>query len=412
MPDEPSIGQNLARLRGQTGLTQQELADASGVSVATIRKLERDGRSTALMGTLAKLARALDVKPSALLGQPQALRQEDGERTASVAVLRRSIHALDEMPGVPVTVEEREGPALDELRRTVRILWQAYHDGRHALLIGGLPDLIGGAKAAVRSLRGEGAREAAADLSRGYQLAAHAAVHLAQDDLARSALDRAMLAADAAEDPLLVAAGCTGLSWVLLRQNEPELAARIAVAKAAELNPRVSPSDYPALRMWGRLMLCAVTAASRQEDHDGAKELLDETRRCTTVVRDDATDYTNGGNYAFFGPAKIDMIAVEVAVSQGRSGEALRLAKRVTPSRRVPPTGRSRHLLDVAQAQTWESQFTPAVSTLTRVREATPEWMRYQVLARVIVRQIVEGKGRRRIDGLLPLVEHLNGRTG
>ncbi|MGP3999004.1 helix-turn-helix domain-containing protein [Streptomyces sp. 8N706] len=411
MSDEPTIGQNLARLRGQAGLTQQELASTSGVSVATIRKLERDGRSTALMGTLAKLARALDVRPSALLGQPQTLHREDGERVAGIAVVRRTIHALDEVPGVPMAVEQRDAPSVEDLRRTVRILWKAYHDGRHALLVSGLPELIDGAKAAMNSRPRSEYRAAAASLSRGYQLAAHAAVHLAQDDLARSALERAMLAADVAEDPLLVAAGCTGLSWVLLRQNEPELAARVAMAKADELNPRVSPSAYPALRMWGRLMLCAVTAASRQEDYDGARELLDEARRCTTVVTDDATDYTNGGNYAFFGPAKIDMIAVEVAMSQGKSSEALRLAKRVTPSRRVPPTGRSRHLLDVAQAQTWENQFREAVTTLTRVKETTPEWMRYQVLARVVVRQIVEGKGRRRIDGLLPLVQHMNAQT-
>ncbi|MFI9311524.1 helix-turn-helix domain-containing protein [Streptomyces triculaminicus] len=99
MADEPTIGENLARLRAQTGLTQQELSNKSGVSTATIRVLERNGRTTALIGTLAKLARALDVKPQALLGQPQTLRQEEGHQ-ASVAVLRRSLLALDEVPGV------------------------------------------------------------------------------------------------------------------------------------------------------------------------------------------------------------------------------------------------------------------------------------------------------------------------
>lgn len=79
MPQEPTIGENLARLRGQAGLTQEGLHRQSGVSLATIRMLERNGRTTALMGTLAKLARALDVKPTALIGQPVAVHQEPDE---------------------------------------------------------------------------------------------------------------------------------------------------------------------------------------------------------------------------------------------------------------------------------------------------------------------------------------------
>ena len=412
MPQEPTIGENLARLRNQAGLTQEGLHRQSGVSLATIRMLERNGRTTALMGTLSKLARALDVKPAALIGQPVAVHQEPDGVAEGVAVLRRAVHALEEVPGVHLQPPVHEAPSLDDLGRTVEMLWKAYHDGRQAALIAGLPDLIDGAKAAARALHGPPSRQAHGYLSSAYQLAAHAAVHLAQEDLARSALERAMANADRAEDPVLLAAGCTGLSWVLLRQNEPALAGRLALATADELDPRMSRSDYPALRMWGRLMLCAVTAASRQEDYDTARELLAAAQRCTAVIDDDATDYVYGGNYAFFGPSKIAMIGVEIAISQGQASRALRLARGITPSRRVPPIGRSRHLLDVAQAQTWEGQYSQAVATLTRVKASTPEWMRYQVLARVVVRQILDGRGRRRIEGLRPLAVHVNALTG
>ncbi|WP_367140632.1 MULTISPECIES: helix-turn-helix domain-containing protein [Streptomyces] len=409
MADEPTIGENLARLRAQTGLTQQELSTKSGVSVAAIRVLERNGRTTALMGTLAKLARALDVRPQALLGQPQTLRQEEGHR-ASVAALRRSVLALDEVPGVPlaVTADGESAPAVDELSHTVGVLWRQYHHGEFSGLVAGLPGLLGGAKAAVREARGSGRRAASAELSRAYQVAAMVAVHLSQDDLARSALEKAMVAADKAEDQLLIAAGCNALSWVLLRQGEPGLAAQLAVGAAEELNPRMAASDYAALRMWGRLMLSAVTAASRQEDFDGAAELLASAKRCTKVVRTDRMDYVNGGHGSAFGPSKVSMVAVELAMAQGHPGEALRLAKKVPPTRRLPPATRGRHLLDVAQAQTWEARFTEAVATLTRVQAMAGEWMRYQVLARDTVQQIFDNKGRRRIDGLAPLAEHMS----
>jgi transcriptional regulator with XRE-family HTH domain len=54
-------------IRRQQALTQQELADRSGVSVTTINRLERG--YTARPQTVRKLAEALGVAPSALLGE-------------------------------------------------------------------------------------------------------------------------------------------------------------------------------------------------------------------------------------------------------------------------------------------------------------------------------------------------------
>jgi len=50
----------LYELRRRRGLTQQELADAAGVSVDIIRKLEQGQRSSALLTTLMAIAQALD----------------------------------------------------------------------------------------------------------------------------------------------------------------------------------------------------------------------------------------------------------------------------------------------------------------------------------------------------------------
>jgi transcriptional regulator with XRE-family HTH domain len=61
------VGECLARLRRESGLTQQQLADRSGVSRGLIRKLEQDVRTSARLPTLVALARALNVPVSALL---------------------------------------------------------------------------------------------------------------------------------------------------------------------------------------------------------------------------------------------------------------------------------------------------------------------------------------------------------
>jgi len=59
-------GDRLRQLRGQHGLSQEELADQAGVSLTTITRLERDQRPACRSWTLARLAIALSEHPSAI----------------------------------------------------------------------------------------------------------------------------------------------------------------------------------------------------------------------------------------------------------------------------------------------------------------------------------------------------------
>lgn len=62
-----SLGQRLKSLRGSRKMSQYELADASGVSRATIANIERDVYQTTQLETLLKLADALGVTVSNLV---------------------------------------------------------------------------------------------------------------------------------------------------------------------------------------------------------------------------------------------------------------------------------------------------------------------------------------------------------
>jgi transcriptional regulator with XRE-family HTH domain len=62
-----TLGERLREARRRAMLTQEELAEASGVGVATIIRIERDQlRTEPHFSTLRKLARALDVEPREL----------------------------------------------------------------------------------------------------------------------------------------------------------------------------------------------------------------------------------------------------------------------------------------------------------------------------------------------------------
>jgi transcriptional regulator with XRE-family HTH domain len=62
------IGDRLKTLRVRRALTQQELADRAGVSSNTLNRIELN-KAEPHMSTLRKLAKALGVDPSELVGE-------------------------------------------------------------------------------------------------------------------------------------------------------------------------------------------------------------------------------------------------------------------------------------------------------------------------------------------------------
>jgi transcriptional regulator with XRE-family HTH domain len=67
MPVVVYIGENLKATRTRRLLTQDELAERAGVSQSTIANIERDNAEPQFR-TIRKLAKALDVDPTELLG--------------------------------------------------------------------------------------------------------------------------------------------------------------------------------------------------------------------------------------------------------------------------------------------------------------------------------------------------------
>jgi transcriptional regulator with XRE-family HTH domain len=62
------IGQQLKKARTRRLLTQEELAEKAGISAATVVNIERDNQEPQFR-TIRKLAKALDVDPTELVGE-------------------------------------------------------------------------------------------------------------------------------------------------------------------------------------------------------------------------------------------------------------------------------------------------------------------------------------------------------
>lgn len=68
MPVVVHIGAKLRETRTRRLLTQEELAERAGVSPSTVVNIERDNAEPRFR-TIRKLAKALDVDPTSLLGE-------------------------------------------------------------------------------------------------------------------------------------------------------------------------------------------------------------------------------------------------------------------------------------------------------------------------------------------------------
>ena len=68
MPVVVYIGERLKATRTRRLLTQDELAERAGVSQSTIANIERDNAEPQFR-TIRKLAKALDIDPTELLGE-------------------------------------------------------------------------------------------------------------------------------------------------------------------------------------------------------------------------------------------------------------------------------------------------------------------------------------------------------
>jgi transcriptional regulator with XRE-family HTH domain len=136
-----STGERIKILRGSE-LTQNDLAEAAGVSVALVQKVEQ-GR-TVTVASLIKLADALGTDVSVLLGQQAPRRaMSRAERTA----VRNLSHAVHD--SVLTSPADLDPPPLADLKATLATTWERFWRGDYTSTCATTPHLI--AEAGVHS---------------------------------------------------------------------------------------------------------------------------------------------------------------------------------------------------------------------------------------------------------------------
>jgi transcriptional regulator with XRE-family HTH domain len=195
--DEPTIGERIRELRRGI-FTQTDLAAAADVSVEVIRKLEQGRRHTASIGTLQRIARALDVDIGRLLGPSRPV-SAAGEPPTPAAVIRDVLTSVDDLLG---ELDDVDAPDLTELGRAVSCAWGLFYAGRYGPLAAMLPRLLTEAQAATHAATLTGSARAADLAAQVHQVTAATLLRFGVPDLGHVAAREALRLAALAPDPL------------------------------------------------------------------------------------------------------------------------------------------------------------------------------------------------------------------
>ncbi|MEW2570513.1 helix-turn-helix transcriptional regulator [Streptomyces sp. NPDC047070] len=401
MAKEDDLGRTLRRLRKLSSLTQEELAEHSGVSVEVIRQLEQGRKRSARLPTLHALANGLGVELTTVLGDPPGVaanRESDGPRF--VAVRRAVMPALWAPPPPPPA----EDFSLDHLREQIADGWSGYHGAEFDTVLKSLPDLISDARSAAASEDSDVRQPGFAALSKVLQLAGHVAVRMGKTDLALIALERAIEAAAQSADPLLRPMIVNSVAWTYQRQGRLEDALYIALHAAADTKDNGHAETADGLKVWGALTMSAATSAARSGDYERAADMMALAEKEAARVSK-LPPGSDNRMVSVFSPSSVRIERVRLAVQYAHPEDALALAKGMRLSKDTPPSWRTWLLLDVARAHTDLGDAAGAVKTLESLRRVAPTWMQHHTLAVAIVRDLWALPNHP--PGLRPLAEFL-----
>lgn len=391
MDELVSIGERIAYWRKKRGYTQQVLAGLVGRTASWLSKVERGERIFDRLSVLFALANALKVQPGELIGGV-ALPPNGGTLTdppRGIAAVRRAL--------VTPSASTRQPPTLTTLRRDIEEAKRLRQDAGYETLGRMMPELLTAALAATE----QDEADAWWCLAVACEVASSLAITVGEFDLAWIAADRGMTAARRSGDDLLLAVTARGLAHSLHWLGMPDAAASVC-SDAAD---RIAPTDATPPQgwsVWGSLQLTEAINAIRLPDATSAWRLLGHARAAAARVGPGRNDY-----WTAFGPANADVYAVAVALEDGNPVEALRVADSVALDELPTAERRARFLVEVARAHLIRRDDAAAVGALLEAERHSAEEVRYQVVAREIVRACMRRERRSRTPGLRGLAARL-----
>lgn len=361
-------------------MSRPALAQLCGRGVDWLKKIESGERELRSHTLLLRVAAALQVHDLAVLTG-----NDDGP-AASVPLGRMNHPA---MPAIWSAVMQRAltpcsaGGQIDPaiLQGRVDQTWRQWHtSGRNRTEVGAqLPDLIRDAESAVRALDGAERRAALIALSDVYRLTGQATAYVAPAELAWVVADRALSAAQEADQPAAIAAAAWNMGNILRETAYPEEALRVVIEAADLIRPHLksAPEDWRGI--YGALQLHAAVTAAREGREGDAWRYWDKGDQ---VAKSLPATYVHPSTV--FGRANVDFHAVSVATDLLKSQKALGLADDIDPDTMPSVERRARLWVEVARGHLQRGDRTAALHVMQMAHRIGAETVAYTPSARTV----------------------------
>lgn len=225
-------------------------------------------------------------------------------------------------------------------------------------------------------------RACSAVSARVHHLAATTLRKIGEADLAWIAAERAMQAADEADDPLVLASAARSGTHVHLAVGRFDDALELGDVAAKWLLPRMVAGDPAALSLYGMLYLRTAAAAARHQDRSTANELLSHAGRAADWLGIDANYWQTG-----FGPANVELHRLSAALDLGDISQVIESAPRISVDH-LPVERQVTHLIDFAWALSLVAKDEEALQALLTAEKKAPGIVRHSTAVREVVRSM------------------------
>jgi transcriptional regulator with XRE-family HTH domain len=386
-------------------MSQEELAEAAGVSIGVIKKLERGGNVR--METLHDIARALGVVTVTFANPTSPEPQEESPDELVLADIRSAISPPVGLGARPLYgTADGDEPDLARLRRASSKVAAAYHADRYDDLAMILPALVRSADYHVNAYN-QGDQHKAALRARAdvLSLAGRYLIQVRAHDLALMALRNSLQDASEIGDLPLAAAAISAQAHAMLRQGRLAEVERLCANTAGEIEPQMSQAEPNEVSAWGWMLMRASAAAARNNRPQEASEYLNLASAGAASLNEEHTTV----DYRTFGPVTVSLKRAENAVIGGAPDQTIEVAAQLPGDLdQTMPEEWQRHRLDHALALVRTGNPDRATDVLDELRRRSPHWLRYQQYGRDAVREILKTRPRMPNERQRTLAEFMN----
>ncbi|MCX4540510.1 helix-turn-helix transcriptional regulator [Streptomyces sp. NBC_01565] len=359
-------GARVKRLRLERHLTQQALADLSGLSVSAVSKGEQ-GVKPFSPYTIGQLARAMRVEVATITGQPYTAELREDQLDVLIRPIREALDVYD--LGADPEITPRPYQLLADDAEALLIAVRAGEIKQAATLVPGL--ILETTTAAHTAPSHEGWLLLASTYRSAYDVASK----LGYNDLAAIALARMDWAAERGSSAALGGIYRYMRALTYLRDGQYRTGQRLT-ALGLSILEQADPGHERDV-VTGQLHLGAAVMAGRSKDGATAEGHLAEAERIAAVTGEAARVH-----YLAFGPTNVKVHRVSVLAELDEYGEAARNGRAVQVPADWPQSRKSHHYAELARAQMWTGDLDSSFQNLLRARKAAPQQARYHQTVR------------------------------